>query len=321
LKKLTRYWVARYGAYPVMWTCAQEVDNDFYYDREGDQKVFDAKNNPWKHVMEAIYENDAYAHPLSAHMEYASGTAPRDGHGTIASNSSFKDMPGHTWFACQWSPSKNELLDFRVPRDFWENEPPRPTVNYEGHYDHFWTDTKGARMQGWTAYLNGMFGYGYGAAGIWLIVNSYPDDLAGSYDLDRDTDNFITKEVKRMPWNEAMLLPAAGQLGIHMRAFFEKLEWHKLTPRFDDRNYGKLHRSMYSLATIKNDVYVCYFYNTNTATGTLCGMETQGVYTAGFYNPRDGEYIDLGEITPDGGEYMIPDKPDGEDWVLLVVKK
>lgn len=31
LEKLSRYWVARYGAYPVMWTLGQEVDNDFYW--------------------------------------------------------------------------------------------------------------------------------------------------------------------------------------------------------------------------------------------------------------------------------------------------
>ena len=33
LEKLCRYWVARYGAYPVMWTTAQESDNDFYFDQ------------------------------------------------------------------------------------------------------------------------------------------------------------------------------------------------------------------------------------------------------------------------------------------------
>ena len=31
LEKLCRYWVARYSAYPVMWTTAQECDNDYYH--------------------------------------------------------------------------------------------------------------------------------------------------------------------------------------------------------------------------------------------------------------------------------------------------
>ena len=38
LEKLCRYWVARYGAYPVMWTTGQEVDNDFYHGRMIDGK-------------------------------------------------------------------------------------------------------------------------------------------------------------------------------------------------------------------------------------------------------------------------------------------
>ena len=133
IESLTRYWVARYGAYPVMWTCAQEVDNDFYFDREGDQRNFDAENNPWIIVAKSLYKYDAYHHPLTAHMEYASGDAPNDGHGTIASNSSFKNIEGHNWYACQWSPNKKGQLDFRVPKDFWNSQPVKPTVNYEGH--------------------------------------------------------------------------------------------------------------------------------------------------------------------------------------------
>jgi hypothetical protein len=320
LDKLTRYWVARYGAYPVMWTCAQETDNDFYHDREHDQKVFDSGNNPWKIVAKALNKYDAYHHPLSAHMEYASGSAMEDGHGTIASNSSFKNMEGHNWYASQWSPGKKEQLDFRIPKDFWNSEPTKPTINYEGQYDHFWTNTFGARMQGWTAFLNGMYGYGYGAAGIWLIINQYPDDMAGGYDLDRDTDEEVTKEVKRMTWDKAIQLPAAEQIGKHMRHFLESMEWWKLTPRFDEAEWSLLQDSKYSIATIENQVYVCYFYNTDTVTGILKNMKADTKYSARWYDPQTGEYSDIGEVTTDkSGSWIIPQKPSTEDWVLLAI--
>jgi hypothetical protein len=319
IENLTRYWVARYGAYPVMWTCAQEVDNDFYYDRENNQRNFDAESNPWKIVAKALHKYDAYNHPLTAHMEYASGEALNDGHGTIASNSSFKNMEGHNWYASQWSPSKDKQLDFRVPKDFWNSQPVKPTVNYEGHYDHFWTGTFGARMQGWTAYLNGMFGYGYGAAGIWLIINNYPDDLAGTYDLDRDTDAEITKEIKRMKWNDALVLPAAEQVGKNMRHFLESLDWWNLTPRFDDAKWSDLKDAYYSFATIENKVYVCYFYNSGTVTGKLKNMSPGKSYTAQWFDPQRGEYLRIGEITSDSdGIWEIPAKPSDEDWVLLL---
>ena len=73
LERLSWYWVARFGAWPVMWTIAQEVDNDFYAER-GDQKIYSCTNNPWVAVAEFIHKYDAYAHPLSAHQEYTGHT-------------------------------------------------------------------------------------------------------------------------------------------------------------------------------------------------------------------------------------------------------
>ncbi|MCR5464925.1 MAG: DUF4038 domain-containing protein [Bacteroidales bacterium] len=46
LEALSRYWVARFGAFPVLWTLAQEIDNDFYSER-GHQNFYDFTNNPW----------------------------------------------------------------------------------------------------------------------------------------------------------------------------------------------------------------------------------------------------------------------------------
>jgi hypothetical protein len=321
IEKLVRYWVARYGAWPVMWTCAQESDNDFYYDQEDGQKKCDAEHNPWKIVLKALHRYDAYHHPLSAHMEFASASG--DGHGTVASTSSFKHLEGHNWYACQWSPAKKGQIDFRIPKDFWHSDLTKPTVNYEGHYDHFWTKTFGARLQGWTAYLNGMFGYGYGAAGIWLTINQYPDDLAGAYNLESDTndanDAFISKEEKRMSWDKALLLPAAVQLGKYMRNFFESMEWWKLEPRFDDSEWSHFPEASYALATIGKEAYVCYFYNPDTATGALKNMQTDTPYTASWYKPSTGEYTDIGAIMADeSGSWEAPPKPSAEDWVLWV---
>ena len=59
LEAISRYWAARYSAYPVMWTLAQEADNDFYHER-GDQKLYDFTNNPWVKVAEYIHKYDAY---------------------------------------------------------------------------------------------------------------------------------------------------------------------------------------------------------------------------------------------------------------------
>lgn len=315
LEKLCRYWVARYGAYPVMWTTGQEVDNDFYHGRMLDGKdmnpYFDVNTNPWKLVANYIHKYDAYNHPQTAHQEFAS----TNGDGTIASNSSFRDLPGHSWYAAQWSPAKNAQLDFNIPKDFWFNGQGKPAVNYEGCFDHLWTLEFGARMQGWTAYLNGMFGSGYGAEDIWLYNSTY--------DIDKPTirDGItITVADKQIKWNASVNLNSAYQLG-YMHKFFNLIEWWTLTPRFDDSTWFSNNGSWYSIASNNNDLYVAYFYNnTNRNTGTLNNLaNTQ--YSVQWYNPITGKFNTSITVTITNGSYSIGGKPDNNDWVLLVKKK
>ena len=309
LEKLCRYWVARYSAYPVMWTTAQECDDDNHLQTK-DHGFWDADTNPWKDVARYVHYNDPYKHPLSAHMEGA--------HWTMASESAFREVPGHSWWAAQWKPSKNDQLDFSLPRDFWENGQDKPTVNYEGHYDFLATNHYGARMQGWTAFLNGMCGHGYGAIDIWLYNSNYQMDEGWVVD-----GIPITYEDKHTKWDVSLEFPTGYQMG-YIHDFFDQIEWWKLIPRFDDPDWFSSDGSWYSLASIDNDVYVAYFYNvtpfvTSTATGTLRNLDDEDVYRARWYNPRQGNYSPISSsVKPSGGQWIIPDKPDTLDWVLIL---
>lgn len=308
LEKLTRYWVARYCAYPVLWTLAQECDDDFYFDR-GDQKTFDSETNPWKKVCAYIYKYDPYKSPITAHQEYASLDAV---HGMNASRSSFRNLPGHSWYAAQWSPSLASRPDFNIARDFYENGQGKPVVNYEGRYDYLWTKHFGARAQGWIAFLNGMCGYGYGAIDIWLYKSTYNTDVSSEDGIDK-----ITPEDKSVFWSESVHFETATQLGF-MRAFFEDHKWHNLKPRFDDNKWIEPEKdTFYSFATEGNDLYVCYFYNQNTHTAVLKGMQNKE-YSLRWFNPRDSIYSDTVTVIPKNGSYVIGDKPDKEDWVVVL---
>jgi hypothetical protein len=314
LEKLCRYWVARYGAYPVMWTTGQEVDNDFYHGRMLEGKdmnpYFDVNTNPWKLVAAYIHKYDAYKHPQTAHQEFAATS----GDGTVASNSSFRDLPGHSWYAVQWSPAKNAQLDFNIPKDFWFNGQGKPAVNYEGLFDHLWTLEFGARMQGWTAYLNGMFGSGYGAEDIWLYNSTY--------DIDKPTERdgiVITVADKQIKWHESVNLNSAYQVG-YMHKFFNLIEWWTLIPRFDDSAWFSNNGSWYSIASNNNDLYVAYFYNnTNRNTGTLKNLANTE-YSVQWYNPIKDKFDTPVNVTITNGSYIIGRKPDNNDWVLLMKK-
>jgi len=330
LKKLCRLWVARFGAYPVMWTSAQEVDNDFYFD-SGDQCQYQANTNPWKKVLAWVHAYDAYQHPGTAHMEFMGdkpepkvfppkNERPRWGYGVLASTSSFRDVPGHTWYGVQWTPPHESGIRWSAVKDFWKTGQGKPVINYEGSYDHLWTLGDGARQQGWTAYLNGMLGHGYGAIDIWYYNSKF--------DMDKDTVRgavTVTVEQKRTKWTTSVDFPAAAELGIHMKSFFTAMEWWKLTPRFDDNDWFVAERSAwYSLATIDSDVYVLYLYNgATTSSGALHNMRDT-LYVAQWFNTRTGGYINLGTFTPEKdarGEkccWKIPVKPTAADWVLVV---
>ena len=314
LEKLCRYWVARFGAYPVMWTTAQEVDNDFYHGRILDGQdmnpYFDVNTNPWKLVANYIHKYDAYQHPQTAHQEFAS----LNGDGTVASNSSFRELPGHTWYAAQWSPANNAQLDFNIPKDFWNNGQGKPAVNYEGRFDHLWTLEFGARMQGWAAYLNGMYGSGYGAEDIWLYNSTY--DINTPTTRDGITITVADKQIK---WYDSVKLNSAVQMG-YMRDFFNLIEWWNLTPRFDDSAWFSNNGSWYSVASKNSDLYVAYFYNNlNKNTGTLNNL-SNAQYSVQWYNPITGKFNTATTVTITNGSHTIGDKPDLNDWVLLVKK-
>ena len=298
LRQLGRYWAARYCAYPVLWTTAQESDDDFY-------AVYTPADNPWKIVAAAIGECDAYHHPLSAHQENTGSTR--------AGNSEFKKLAAHSWFAAQWSPALNRSPDFSVPKDYWDNGGGKPAINYEGRYENLWTKNFGARAQGWISYLNGMYGYGYGAIDIWLYESSYDIDTTSNDGVDT-----ITPADKAVPWTESLYFETTGQLG-HMREFFEGMEWWELTPRFDSWRWfiPFPFLTRYSVASRGSEAYVAYFYNPTRVTGLLRGLE-DAAYEAAWFNPRTGESAPAGSVKPFLGMAVVPCKPDGGDWVYTL---
>jgi len=65
---------------------------------------------------------------------------------------------------------------------------------------------------------------------------------------------------------------------------------------------------------------VAYFYNTTKKTGTLKGLENLP-YSVQWYNPVTATYNTPKIVTVTNGSYLIGEKPDNNDWVILVKKK
>lgn len=314
LEALCRYWVARYSAYPVMWATVQEGDND--YNHYGGCTP---ENNPWVKVFEFTQKYDPYDHPASCHQEHVAIFPIED--------SVFADLDGYTWYAMQYSTDTgaNQNQAFESLRRYYIRPGSKPTVLYEGAYDHFWIGPNGARAQGWCAYLNGVFGYGYGIQPIWELYWASRDaDPYSAFGEDFDRD---------MNWYEG-LTSSGGDSMQYMRRFFEEYRWWELVPCFDGNDYytpaasSVKIASNYSFATIGNDLYIGYLYYPRKLPdgmfGKMTGMK-EGEYEVRWYNPRTGEYAEGKEyekynktISVSDGEMIVPNKPDKEDWVIVV---
>nr|MCR5042439.1 DUF4038 domain-containing protein [Clostridia bacterium] len=339
LETLSRYWVARYGAYPVMWTLGQEVDRDFYSSNDPG-RPWNALNNPYKLVAGYIEKYDVYSHPLTAHQEnaaltvtYGSGEGRSEGLKQYCGTapSAFRDVSAHTFYAAQWSPSKTGPYDTGTAKDFWYNSQGKPSINYEGQYCYLWTKNFGARMQGWLAYLNGMFGYGWGGQDTWSYLNTYSENE----DSDDGVDVITAQEKRDATWRDSLEYPSSYQVG-YMRSFLEENRWWELIPRFDNKAYFLPGKDVFSVCSSNEDNsrMVLYLYSFSDAsvaekpnatelsalsTGTAGMLRPFAEYRYRWFDPVAGEYGEEGTFKATAfGTHALGPKPSGADWAICI---
>ena len=340
LEKLSRYWVARYSAYPVIWTLGQEIDNDPYQD---ENSPWNAVNNPYKYVAEYLAKYDPYDHPVTAHQESTGDTvAYGNGLGTGEVNmiwypgaqpSAFRNVSAHTMYASQWHPNLTKRDDYMSARDYWYNGQGKPVVNYEGLYCYLWTKNFGARAQAWASYLTGLYGCSWGGQPTWAYGNGFDRDN----DSDDGVDIIRAEEKQAATWQDALEYPSAYQVG-YMRSFMEQIEWYNLIPRFNNMAYFVPCSNVFSYCASnkENTVMVVYFYSFSDPavgekinaekyggilTGTVGSLTPNAKYTYRWFDPISGEYTAEGTFTASAlGTWFAGTRPADTDYVLLIQK-
>ena len=340
LEKLCRYWVARFGAYPVIWTLGQELDNDPYQD---ENSKWNAVNNPYRYTAEYLAKYDPYDHPVTAHQESTGNTtAYGNGLGTGEINmiwypgaqpSAFRSVPAHTMYAAQWHPDFTRRDDYMSARDYWYNGQGKPVVNYEGLYCYLWTKNYGARAQAWASYLTGLYGCSWGGQPTWAYGNGFEREI----DSDDGVDLIRAAEKQAAAWQDALEYPSAYQMG-YMRSFMEQIEWYSLIPRFNNWAYFVPASNVYSYCASNkaNTEMVVYFYsftdesvaerhntekNGGILTGTVGSLVPFAEYTYRWFDPINGEYGAEGIFTASAlGTWFAGTRPDDTDYELLIQK-
>lgn len=208
-KKHWRNLVARYGAYPVVWIMAGEVNMPYYlsaHPREDSE--FQRAN--WSKVAEYVRSIDPYHHLITTHP---SRSAREEMLNESAIDFDMLQIGHGSWGS---APSLVATVSAH-----YSKTPPMPVLVgegvYEGHQQTNWQNVQ--RFAFWASIMNGGAGYTYGAGGIW--------EMNGTTVPHGPSPWGITYE--NTPWNVAMRLPGSKQDGIG-KSILMKYPWFRFVP-------------------------------------------------------------------------------------------
>ena len=286
MKMLAKYMVARYGAYPIVWITGQEVDI------KPDEMLI------WKEVAKTIDSYDSYKHPLTGHL-------------AVNENYTWGQETWHAWFAVQGGHGTTRTYrDQAFYKGFWNYLPTQPFLEAEAKYEDVdcggLNDAIDERVAAYKSIQCGSLGFTYGVSGVWAM--KWDTKIAG-------WDSY-----SKYPWYVGVDAPGSTYMK-YMKQFYTSFAWEELVPRYSDPLWCSFINPETSILTSTPDAarYVVYFYNSTTTTGTLKNMTDTKTYSARWYNPGTGKSILISDaVSSIGGNYIIPQKPDNKDWLLLV---
>lgn len=301
-KHLARYLVARYGAYPMVWTLAGEVAG---YRKEGRAAMLDG----WREVALEIEVRDGYGHLATAH--YTNERPFADYYQDEPWMDFTLNQAGHGDYLIKTS----DYFDYLAAHD------DKPFVEGEALYEFCSTlEEMGTRlctadMLRRVAYIcmqAGGAGYTYGAQGIWGNVWESPEEL----------DPFMAIFNRfGITWAQAVDGEGAVQMG-YMRSFYEDNHFWELAP-YETTDAGNLFANKAPLATANQDLsrIVAYFGDTVRQKLAIEGVPTGAAYASRWFNPRTGAYRDGEDALAVTGSIILPDKPGVGDWLLVLELK
>jgi hypothetical protein len=298
LLRFARKFVARYGAYPIVWTLGGEVAG---YDPDRRQQRIDA----WREVAQAIRDIDGYAHPITAHLTNERPLA-----------SYYQD---EDWLSFTLNQLGHGDFDMSASHyvEHFARYPDLPVVEGESMYEGLIsvepvgrrpvTDTI-VRQVAYRAVQSGCCGYTYGAQGCWN----------GAWDHEHGRTMWGD-----LPWYAGVDLPGADQVG-HMRRFYEAIDWTALRPEpalFHSCDW--VNATAYPpnvSADAQRRTIVAYFgetYRNGQGPAYLAGLP-HAAFRLRWFDPRRGEFLSVNGLAEGtDGRIALPDKPDDADWVLL----
>ncbi len=308
--RISAYLAVRYGAFNSLWSLTGEYQ---YVFRDCKWTADDINA-----IGNTVQQHNPYHHPLSIHP--GGGTKWKPPHNVQSSkpfqNSGWLD---HHWLQTGQSIDRIRYITIRC-RENRALKPVRPVFCSESYYEILPSvDPNGAyhaRLQAWSAFLNGAAGYGYGAFGVWQFFD--PEDPNG------ETGKLTRREA---PWRQALQYEGSTQLQ-HLSKFLASHDWWRIEPANKlitlngqpNTNPTEDDLTPPQCGTAGGQFYVVYVPRGN-ATRELQLTIAPTAYQTYWLNPRSGKKIPFHAAIPSGvGRWKLPPRPEpaDEDWVLAV---
>jgi len=281
---LAKYLIARYGAYPVVWSLAGEVPGYF----PGQQQEMTDK---WREIALETVKWDSYGQLQSVHQK--------------AGVPYTEIYMGEKWY--DFAMTQGGHGDFEIwgglYSEYKKKFPRMPVVESESRYEGALSQEALAREVtdimvrnvAYNAIQNGCCGYTYGANGVWELQWECGVGGIGWGD---------------MAWWDGLELPGAQQL-TYMREMYESVGWHRLKPIQE-----LVDQALFSADLIKRDTafftgdddmttVVGYFQPTSTRWCAIHGLSSRS-YTAKWFDPATGEYaLITDDARPEKGVWQL----------------
>ncbi len=313
--RLSRYLLARYGAYNIVWSLVGEFSATYRI------------KTPWttadlNALGSAVQSFNVYHHPVTIHP--GSRQEPTPLYPALAAvGSSAGLFHNETWLDHNWLQTghRRDHL-WRIAQRIEENyrkTQVKPVVHSEGWYERnvvragedIATPAE-IRWQAWAAYLNGAAGHVYGS-NIWLFF-----DPREGPPQDNPWD--------RTPWWVSLASPGGQQMA-YVRRFFDTIPWWTLEPRRDWVRIDGKAPEVKSLtdphcAASPERLIVVYIPVGNQKRSLQLHHVRNDTYTAQWYSPSTGSVASITgtAFVKSGGDeiWQVPEPPDNNDWVLVL---
>ena len=288
LKRLWRYYIARYGAFPVSFLITQEYNIDVSTRGQHIPKLLA--------VGQFIKDTDPYKRAMTAHPWCRS----RD------SKQSW-DQPWQDFIMLQAGHRRFESA--KAYQEIWQRTPPRAFLEAEANYEGFASadfevNAAAIRRSAYTAVQSGSFGFTYGAQGLYAGI------------LDRTRPGPTARWGPVLTGEEALSLAGGLQLR-HLRACYESVPWWKLSPLPDAVEPAA------TSVIVKGEppsLFLIYYIPTKGPLKELCLTQASktGRYEAHWFDPRTGNQSSAGDLRPADKGFRLPSPPDNQDWMLIL---